>query len=99
MSDLEMRELLESVISDIDTGRIRVLRGRRRVLRAVGGAAMATAIALGAGACMEYAAPAYGVPPVDSGIDAGADAAVEVDGEPFVDYAAPFLPPDEGDQR
>jgi hypothetical protein len=99
MSDRELRAILESVIADIDAGRLRVLRQRPQVLRRLGAPALAAAIALGAGACPAYAVEDYGVPPTDAALDARADALVdaggdaEVDAGPNVEYMAPFLPP------
>lgn len=95
MSDREMRLILESVIDDIDSGKLRVIRQHPRFLKKLGAPALAAMIALSAGACMEYAAPEYGVPPVDAAVDASMDADIsEVDADPSVDYMAPFLPPD-----
>ena len=81
MSEREMRDVLAGVIEDIDSGRLVMKRRTSSLFRMVAPPAMAAMIALGAGCVMEYGVPDYGVPPVDSGIDAGADAAWEVDAE------------------
>jgi len=62
MSDRELRQVLQDIIEDIDTGRVRPFRGRSlRMILA--GSALAAGLALGG---CETAQPVYGVPPNDA---------------------------------
>ena len=86
MSDRDLRQVLEEVMADIDAGRLQVgpRRRWRRLKAALGGSALALSLSLGMASCNMPVA-AYGVPPTDAGVDAGAD----VDGGPVVDYGVP----------
>jgi len=90
MSDRELRRLLNEVIDDIETGKVKLPRRGRLARLGVGlGAPAALAIGMAMAGCDPPTA-AYGVPPVDAGVhDAGPDA--EVDAGPVIEYGGPEI--------
>ena len=80
MSDREMRQVLQAVIEDIDSGRVAVPRPRGRLLRYLGPPLIAAS--LGMAACGDT-----GVAPLT---DASAQDATVEDGGPQPAYIAPF---------
>lgn len=90
MSDREMRRLLNDVIADIESGRVKPRRRFGRLGALVGGGAIAATLALTG--CFE-ATPAYGVPPTDATVqyDSGTNIDGTVDAGPVVDYGGPDI--------
>lgn len=80
MSDRELRQVLQDVIEDMDSGRVVPWRGGRRLKTVVAGAALAAGLALAG--CGK---PVYGVVGVDARPDTGATDAY---GIPLMDTGA-----------
>ncbi len=85
MSDRELRQVLQDVIDDIDTGRVIPRRGRPLRTLLIGSALAAGLALAGCGR------PVYGVPDVDATVDAADaqtdDGAMEAYGIPPLDAA------------
>ncbi len=88
MKESEIRGILESVIEDIDQGRIRLQRPRPW-RRALGSAVVAATLGLGAGACGGHNIGVAG----DGGVDASSrsDATSDIDGGGQLLYQAPMV--------
>jgi hypothetical protein len=100
MSDQELRQVLQDVIDDIDTGRLVPRRGRGLRTLLVGSALAAGLALAGCGVALYGVPPvdarpdigatdAYGIPPVDTGVDATPTTDASVDAGPTEDYGAP----------
>lgn len=88
MSDRELRQVLLDVISDIDSGRVRVPRRRGRGWRkTMGSAVLVTALGMGSAGL----ATGCDIRSVGQSVDGGADATARVDAGPAPAYGEPFL--------
>ncbi len=110
MSDGDLRRILNEIIDDFDTGRIRIVRKRLPTVRnVVGSVVIAVALGLGGVACdtesvgsmtdaTTHTTDAGTQPDAAAQIDGGVDLmymAPEVDAGPMPEYAEPFV--DAGD--
>ena len=93
MSDLDLRRILNEIIDDFDTGRIRTVRARLPTVRnVVGSAVIAVTLGLGGVACDTQSVGST----TDAGshtTDAGTeqDAAMQIDGGMDLLYMAPMV--------